>query len=280
MATSSSTKRRIEELHGGEAYDDDEDMFADGPRQGHFRGGGEEDDVESALASASDSDLDVDTPRGRRRRGLRHEDEYSSATEDEASRPVEEDVGREDYSNEEDEERGLERGGYGFQVTPFNLTEELETGRFDRETGSYVPTKDADGADDTWLVGLTDEDMQKAKRAQERRAALMGEAAGAMDRPTRISPCELTAELLGFMQLGETPTEAIQRRSTGHLSRRFDARSRKMAAARTAEERTADETKRKEIERITGLCSSLMEAGVLDIYELTKEEIQRKRAHL
>lgn len=266
----SSTKRRIEDLDqdGGRQA---EDMFSEAPNT--------RSQVKDHLEAEESDDLDLDTLKARNRGGLCFEDEYSSASDTEGYPTPRglgvEDNGR-DYENEDEEERGLllERSDIGVPIEPFNLRQELEMGTFDKETGSYVPRKDLNIVDDVWLTGLTDNDMKRAQLAQARRKAQLE---AAQEQLAQRSPRELVEELAVLLELGETPTESIQRRALTGTTRRFDTKSRKLAASRTPEQKAAEDVKRGEIEKITEICSSLMDAGIIDVYEMTKEELQRKR---
>ena len=264
----SSTKRRIEDLDqdGGRHADD---MFSEAPNTNA--------QVKDHSEAEGSDDLDLDTLKARKRGGLCFEDEYSSASDTEGSPTLRglgvDDKGR-DYENEDEEGLVLERSDIGVPIEPFNLRQELEMGTFDKETGSYVPRKDINIVDDVWLTGLTDNDMKRAQLAQARRNAQLE---AAQEQPVQKSPRELVEELAMLLELGETPTESIQRRALTGTTRRFDAKSRKLAASRTPEQKAAEDVKRGEIEKITELCSSLMDAGIIDVYEMTKEELQRKR---
>ncbi|KAJ1549852.1 hypothetical protein HK096_010084, partial [Nowakowskiella sp. JEL0078] len=61
-------------------------------------------------------------------------------------------------------------GDLGVEFEPFNMDQELEEGGFD-ENGHYVSSKDENVFHDRWLQGVTDEEIRKAKLAQDRRIA-------------------------------------------------------------------------------------------------------------
>lgn len=54
----------------------------------------------------------------------------------------------------------LNKGEY-FKIEPFNMNEELLEGKFDKETGSYIIHQDPNIRKDTWLLGITEESMEK-----------------------------------------------------------------------------------------------------------------------
>lgn len=253
----------------GEADDRDEEKDIFPPSM--VIGKADKDDEEE------EDDLDLDTLRKTVRKPLKDEDEYSSAGE-----PGEEDLLLKDFSGNEEIANGvddaidandIETHSDGEAYEPFNLKAELEEGRFDRETGAYVPERDASNNDDTWLADITKEDMERARVAEERRAEAFRQETETKARAS-LPPSDWIRELANLVELGESPLEAIQRRGSS-VTRRFDAKSKRMAASKSPQEKAEEERKRRELERITELCSSLMDHGLSNIYESTREELLR-----
>jgi hypothetical protein len=212
-------------------------------------------------------DLDLDTVRASERRN-RLKDEFSEASDEEFRRGVLE----KEHTPLNDDLRSWTK----LEVTdaslagevviePFHMNEELEEGKFDKESGAYIRQKDEGAHEDSWLRDITDEEIQKARIAHEARQRTVS--------PMQRDRNELIKGIIEFLELDETPTEALQRRAT--KPKRFDAKSKRMMIQPTAEEKSAEECIRREVELITELATALMESGVLNIYEMSREAIQR-----
>jgi CD2 antigen cytoplasmic tail-binding protein 2 len=165
--------------------DEDDDMFAPtekeeieevGKKRDKFMRLGDIEGQEFGSRSGSDSESDIDEP----------------ADQDEAEKKKKE--------------------GMGFELSSFNMREEMEEGKF-TEDGSYVRTFDPHSVHDRWMEGLDDREIKLArrrKREQERKQRMKIEAEekelqdfGGQDAMER--------ELLPFLKKGETVLEALQR---------------------------------------------------------------------
>lgn len=199
-------------------------------------------------------------------------EELPATARDATEQEAEEDV------QEEEERTALNPtaalGAGEIPLEPFHMKGEMEEGHFDRESGSYVLERDASARDDAWLATVTSaeaiQQARAAKAAREEEAALREKTAA----QSAASMDALIGELIGMLDLGECPMEAIQRR-TPAVRRKFDAKSRRLMATQSAEQAAQDTQKRQEIDRITALCGALMDHGLSTIYELTKEELSR-----
>jgi CD2 antigen cytoplasmic tail-binding protein 2 len=225
-----------------------------------------------------EADLDLDTVRASARRAVVKED-YSSGSDGEFRQSQVKRTGMEELesSTETDDLREWTRTEIkestlegDIQVEAFNMREEMEQGDFDRETGGYVLKRDEHVKNDSWLMGITNEQIKRAQVAEEKRIAI-----ARANQKTIRTVLELLTELVPMVELGESPIEAIQRRKPKIGNKKFDAKSKRLAAQQTPEEKVIDEQRRNEINIITEICTLLLDQGVTDIYDMAREEIQR-----
>jgi CD2 antigen cytoplasmic tail-binding protein 2 len=128
-----------------------------------------------------------------------------------------EDEGEEDSASEEepedmDDAERRKKAGMGFELSSFNMREEMEEGKF-TEDGSFVRTFDPHAMHDRWLDDTDERDMKKArraKRAQEKaeRSRVKAEAKEAQETGRKE---EMERELLEFLKRGESVLEALAR---------------------------------------------------------------------
>ena len=129
-------------------------------------------------------------------------------------------TGSEDGDSETEEGRARKRkegldGDMGIDITPFNMTNEMEEGRFTADGESYV-VNDLDPNDkhDMWLDDVDEDTIDKAKRAHKERERIEREREEkeqdaletGKDREER-----LMRQAVGLMERGETVLEALQR---------------------------------------------------------------------
>lgn len=177
-------------------------------------------------------------------------------------------------------------------IEPFNMDAELAEGHIDEVTGDYVRTR-RDGEtrrdpgdmdeQDLGLTGLSREARAKTRRAAAERRRREEEAQAAVAAPSLTSSRgALVGTLLSQLALGETPAEALARRRppprrppprgarkpTDSLPNDRDHRAR-MAAM------DAELQRKQEVGIITDACTELLTMGLLDVYEMTREELAR-----
>ncbi|KAG4305502.1 hypothetical protein PORY_001058 [Pneumocystis oryctolagi] len=185
-----------------------------------------------------------------------------------------------DENEEEEDDFDPELGASGRKKNPpkieaFNMKADFEEGRFD-EDGNYIRNApDLNSKHDVWLEGIKRSDIVKAREAvqkREREEQLRSE----MEE-------ELTLEsmyegLLGFLEVGETVLEALQRLGGGlEQKKRWTSKNKKNMQVEMSDEKYKEmHKKHKEIEKITELADKFMQRGYNEIYDLTREEISRK----
>lgn len=142
--------------------------------------------------------------------------ESESDQEDEKNDRQEDDMFDEAFSKKKKKKKALDRQDIEGQewnqdqedeekFEPFNLEKEMEEGHFD-ESGYYVRKKDELAIHDTWLQGVTKQDMEKARNAQEK-----FEKKNAEFQEVKRDANQLWVEVLNLMKPKETLTLALKR---------------------------------------------------------------------
>lgn len=124
-----------------------------------------------------------------------------SGDEDEESEPEDED----------DAERRKKRG-MGFELSSFNMREEMEEGKFSAD-GMYVRTFDPHAVHDKWMDGVDDTEIKKARKIHKERERVQREKEKAEERELQQlgGKDEMERAMLPLLKKGETVLEALQR---------------------------------------------------------------------
>lgn len=189
----------------GAANDEDEDMFATGPKEEATKaegvGAGEKKKGEGFLrlgdiegqefGRGGSADGDMDTDGG-----------------DDSSR---EDAEPED---EDDAER-RKKAGMGYEMSSFNMREEMEEGKFSAD-GMYVRNFDPHALHDRWMDGLGEREIKLArKRKRRQEKAQMEKMRAEEEELEQLGGKEaVEREVLAMLKKGETVLEALQRLGT------------------------------------------------------------------
>jgi CD2 antigen cytoplasmic tail-binding protein 2 len=121
-----------------------------------------------------------------------------------------------EYDSENERQRrkqGLD-GDMGIEITPFNMKNEMEEGRFTADGETYVQNeKDPNEKHDVWLVDLDEDEIAKARKAhkareEQERQREQQEANAAGDK---AKTDQLLQAAIEVMERGETVIEALQR---------------------------------------------------------------------
>lgn len=140
------------------------------------------------------------------------------------------------------------------KVEAFNLREAEEEGKFD-EHGNFVANADDENAQqDGWLNGVSKKDIAAAKRAQQDRNQ---PSAAAKPAKSKVDLILLLSQLLGQ---GETGMTALGRLGKQRKGLKGDAKKDMV----------------RQIEELTEYCDSLLGRDMPNIYDLTKEGLQRE----
>lgn len=117
-----------------------------------------------------------------------------------------------DQPEDEDDAERRKKAGMGYELSSFNMREEMEEGKFVAD-GTYVRSFDPHGVHDRWMEGLDEKDIKLArrrKRQQERQQKeMMKVEEEELERAGGKAAFE--RELLSMLKRGETVLEALQR---------------------------------------------------------------------
>ncbi|KAF8201736.1 hypothetical protein BJ912DRAFT_515071 [Pholiota molesta] len=182
----------------------------------------------------------------------------------------------EDEPEDEDDAERRKKAGMGFELSSFNMREEMEEGKF-TEDGSYVRIVDPHGMHDRWMEGLDEREIKLARRRKKEQEKKQKERMAAEEKELQESGGKIAWEqqLLPLLKKGETVLEALQR--LGVKSKKTQTkRSKQQAADASAMDVDNQQINSPtDIETITHLASNLMSLGDTDIYSKTYEELVR-----
>ena len=113
---------------------------------------------------------------------------------------------------DQDEAEKKKKEGMGFELSSFNMREEMEEGKF-TEDGSYVKTFDPHSVHDRWMEGLDDREIKLARRRKRDQEKKQREKIKAEEKELQDSGGQdaMERELLPLLKKGETVLEALQR---------------------------------------------------------------------
>ncbi|PFH54277.1 hypothetical protein AMATHDRAFT_551 [Amanita thiersii Skay4041] len=179
----------------------------------------------------------------------------------------------EDEPEDEDDAERRKKAGMGYELSSFNMREEMEEGKF-TEDGTYVRTFDPHGVHDRWMDGLSEKEIKQAKRRKRLQEKRQKEQMEAEEKELRESGGKdsLEKQLLPMLKKGETVLKALQR---------LGARAKKSSKHITTTKHvgtdvaTSADKAPSDIEQITHLASTIMSFGESDIYSKTYEELVR-----
>ncbi|KAK0483794.1 hypothetical protein IW261DRAFT_1550124 [Armillaria novae-zelandiae] len=176
----------------------------------------------------------------------------------------------EEEPEDEDDAERRKKAGMGYELSSFNMREEMEEGKF-TEDGSYVRSFDPHGVHDRWMDGVDEQEIKKARRRKRRMEKIQKERIKAEEQELEHSggvPA-MEKDLLPYLKKGETVLEALQRLGVQAKKSKQSAKSKAV---------TNDDKKPSapsDIEFITHLASNIMTLGDVDIYSKTYEELVR-----
>jgi len=184
----------------------------------------------------------------------------------------------EDEPEDEDEAERRKKAGMGFELSSFNMREEMEEGKFASD-GTYVKTFDPHAVHDRWMDGMDDSEIKKARRQHRHQEKLQKEKMKAEEKELEELGGKENAEkkMLEYLKKGETILEALQRLGVkAKKEAPKQKRPKKDQEAMAVDKDAAAITRPKsDIDEITHLASLLMSFGDTDIYNKTYEELVR-----
>ncbi|KAI5119732.1 hypothetical protein M0805_008662 [Coniferiporia weirii] len=256
---------------GQDGEDEDDDMFAMGDKEGKAE----------------------ETPAGKKKKEeyLRLGDIEGQEFNEASGSGIEDSEGSEDEPEDEDDAERRKKAGMGFELSSFNMREEMEEGKF-TEDGSFVRTFDPHAIHDRWLDGTDEREMKRARRAKRAQQKVEREKLRAEDREAQQSGNKEDMEkaILSMLKRGETVLEALARlgakaKKEGGKEKRtkkapktkthemdVDADNPRSKALPSSAKPSAQKSK---IEQLTTLASNLLALGDVDIYNKTYEHLLR-----
>ncbi|KAH9946115.1 uncharacterized protein BXZ73DRAFT_37599 [Epithele typhae] len=249
----------------GDDDDDDDDMFAVGKEEEKPAAEGGKKKKEEFLRLGDIEGQEF----GRRADGEDGEDEDEEEEEDEPE-------------DEDDAER-RKKAGMGFELSAFNMREEMEEGKFSAD-GMYVRSFDPHAVHDRWMDDVDEDEMKKARKHHKAQEKIQKEKQRAEERELEALGGKESVEmkLVAKLKKGETVLEALQR--LGAQSKKNGAAKKKPnnKMKRDVQNVTMDVDQPSkpsqtdtDVEEITHLASTLMSLGDTDIYTKTYEELVR-----
>jgi len=117
-----------------------------------------------------------------------------------------------DEPEDEDDAERRKKAGMGYELSSFNMREEMEEGKFSAD-GSYVRVFDPHAVHDRWLEDADERGMKKARRVLKQREKLEREKQKAEEKVLEDMGGKVAIEmqLLTKLKKGETVLEALQR---------------------------------------------------------------------
>ena len=124
----------------------------------------------------------------------------------------EEDSESEGEPEDEDDAERRKKAGMGFELSAFNMREEMEEGKFSAD-GMYVRTFDPHAVQDKWMDGIDDREIKKARRSHRHQERVQKEKEKAEEREIAQlgGADEIQKAVLPLLKKGETVLEALQR---------------------------------------------------------------------
>lgn len=118
----------------------------------------------------------------------------------------------EDEPQDQDEAERRQKAGMGYELSSFNMREEMEEGKFAAD-GTYVRSFDAHVIHDRWMDDLDEKEIKQARRRKRQQERIQREKMKAEERELAQSGGKGAWEmqLVGMLKKGETVLEALQR---------------------------------------------------------------------
>ncbi|KAF9227700.1 hypothetical protein BS17DRAFT_726115 [Gyrodon lividus] len=187
----------------------------------------------------------------------------------------ESDADENDEPEDEDEAERRKRAGMGYEMSSFNMREEMEEGKFAAD-GTYVRTFDPHAVHDRWMDGFDEKEIKKTRRRKRQQDRIQREKMKAEERELEQSGgrSALELQLVCMLKRGETVLEALQR--LGAKSKKNSIVSKKQANDNSVMMVDKQPSKgMSDIDLITHLASNIMSLGDIDIYSKTYEGLVR-----
>lgn len=165
------------------------------------------------------------------------------------------------------------------QIEPFNMKRDLEEGRFNKD-GTFIRNEpDPDAQYDAWLKDVKKGDIKLAKQVLERKEE---EAQRNFQRRNATKTSDVLRLLIGMLDKHETPLGAIQRLGKLLPHKKISGISKQRQKKQTKEQTEQNITNyaevellKQSIEQITNYVGLLMDKGLDDVNDETREALMR-----
>lgn len=195
-----------------EGYDSDSSDDGEGVVLSRRKGAEGEDEEEDMFAVGEKEEKEKEEQGGKKKEEfLRLGDIEGQEFENKSGSESEESSDEEEPEDEDDAER-RKKAGMGFELSKFNMREEMEEGKFSAD-GTYVRSIDPHGVHDKWMDGVDEKEMKIARRRKRHQDRLQKEKQRAEEKELEESGGKgaLEFRLVGMLKKGETVMEALQR---------------------------------------------------------------------
>jgi CD2 antigen cytoplasmic tail-binding protein 2 len=120
--------------------------------------------------------------------------------------------GDSDEPEDEDDAERRRKAGMGYEMSSFNMREEMEEGEFSAD-GMYVRNFDPHALHDRWMDGLGEREIKLARKRKRRQEKAQMEKMRAEERELELLGGKeaVEREVLAMLKKGETVLEALQR---------------------------------------------------------------------
>lgn len=180
---------------------------------------------------------------------------------------------------DEDDAERRKKAGMGYELSSFNMREEMEEGKFSAD-GTYIKTFDPHSVHDRWMDDVSEKDIKLARRRKKQQDRVQKEKMRAEERELEQSGGKgaLEIQLLALLKRGETVLEALSR--LGNRLRKDPQNNKKVFNGKAKSDTVSVSEKQPskvqlDIDLITHLASRVMSLGDVDVYSKTYEELVR-----
>ncbi|KAI9883248.1 MAG: hypothetical protein M1823_004987 [Watsoniomyces obsoletus] len=274
--------------------DEDEDLNREGKQKKKEVRFLDEDEIEGQVQGSKSgghvsADFTLNDSKGKGKARAHESSGGSSSGDDSEEEENQVSVGAQDV----DEEIGA--GGKKSnapRLSAFNMREELEEGRFDTQGNFVRKAGDPDAVHDTWLEGISKKEQKRAREAEEKRLEDQRQRTLADDQ---LLTGDVLGTLITRLEKGETVLEALARIGKGLEKKKKKPQPKWMAKKKTKGRQKEEdddamdldrtnghdndpvaESKRKDVDAITGAADLLLTRGNADIYGDTREALMRQ----
>jgi len=275
LETSTRKGRVKTEGYDSDSSDDGEGVVFSRKAGGGDGAGGEDEDDMFAMGEKEEKIEGEGSTKKRKKEFMRLGDiegqEFGNDAGDDDSEE------EEDEPVDEDEAEKKKKAGMGFEVSSFNMREEMEEGKFAAD-GTYVRTFDPHAIHDRWMDGLDEREIKKARKRHRQQERIQKERIMAEEKEMEElgGKEHVEQKLVGMLKKGETVLEALQR--LGAIAKKNAAKKKKLSKKDDIDSNAMSvepSAARSDIDEITHLASLLMSLGDTDIYNKTYEELVR-----